>query len=192
MPFSYYERLSAREKAIYRKSDEMHAIRLPPPVAHALAETVGAMQEALARDRREAVAAAAQLIAGGICSALGARPVAVEVLEVRPRRRDSELHGLYTWEDDQEPRIQVWMRTAAKARVVAWKTFLRTLIHELWSVGNTSTLRQRSPLWWPHFSTSATPRTGTASSGSSRSIARRGRRAPGARTPAGTTRTRYA
>jgi len=131
MPFSYYDRLSMHEQAIYRKSDQLHAIRLPPPVAHALAETVSALQEALGRDRREAVEAAAQTIANGICGALGARRVDVEVLEVRPRRRDSELHGLYTWEEDEGPRIQVWMRTAAKARVVAWKTFLRTLTHEL-------------------------------------------------------------
>jgi hypothetical protein len=131
MPFSYFDRLSAREKTIYRKSDELHAIRLPPPVAHALAETVGALQEALAKDRRDAIAVCATTIANGICAAMGAPKVAVEVLEVRPRRRDSELHGLYTWEDGEQPRIQVWMRTAAKARVVAWKTFLRTLVHEL-------------------------------------------------------------
>src|SRR5262249_23594637 len=90
-----------------------------------------ALQESLARDRREAVEVAARTVADGICRALGTPRVAVEVLEVRPRRRDSELHGLYTWEDGEEPRIQVWMRTAAKARVVAWKTFLRTLVHEL-------------------------------------------------------------
>src|SRR5690349_4241794 len=99
MPFSYFDRLPEREKAIYRKSDEVHAIRLPPPVAHALCETVATLQEALAKDRRDAVEVCATTIANGICAALGTPRVAVDVLEIRPRRRDSELHGLYTWED---------------------------------------------------------------------------------------------
>ena len=131
MPFPYYDRLSPRQQTIYRQSDEVHAIRLPPPVAAALGETVDALREALARDRLPAVETAARTIVDGICGALGTPQVGLEVLEVRPRRRDSELHGLYTWEDGESPHIAVWMRTAAKAKVVAWKTFLRTLVHEL-------------------------------------------------------------
>ncbi|WP_233604846.1 MULTISPECIES: hypothetical protein [unclassified Corallococcus] len=33
-----------------------------------------------------------------------------------------ELHGLYTWAPGQRPRIQVWMRTAKRGRVVAFRT----------------------------------------------------------------------
>ena len=44
-----------------------------------------------------------------------------------------ELHGLYVPEpgEGEPPAIRVWMRTARKARVVAFRTFLRTLLHEL-------------------------------------------------------------
>ena len=58
-------------------------------------------------------------------------PVVVKVLSRRPRARDGELHGLYTWEDGQRPVIEVWMRTAEHRRVVAFRTFLRTLLHEV-------------------------------------------------------------
>ena len=57
--------------------------------------------------------------------------VTVEVLAERPRRRGSELHGLYTAAPGRKPRIKVWMRTAALGKVVAFKTFLRTLLHEV-------------------------------------------------------------
>jgi len=50
---------------------------------------------------------------------------------VRPASRDSELHGLYTNETGRRPRIRVWMRTARQGRVVAFRTFLRTLLHEI-------------------------------------------------------------
>ena len=50
----------------------------------------------------------------------------------RPADDYGELHGLYEPEDEGETaRITVWMRTAQKKQVVAFKTFLRTLIHEL-------------------------------------------------------------
>jgi hypothetical protein len=57
--------------------------------------------------------------------------VRVEVLAVRPHKPTEELHGLYTWEQGKTPRVQVWMRTAKQQRVVAFRTFLRTLLHEM-------------------------------------------------------------
>jgi len=54
----------------------------------------------------------------------------VRVLAARPSDDYGELHGLY--EPEPPPaRITLWMRTAAKRRVVAFKSFLRTLVHEL-------------------------------------------------------------
>ena len=50
---------------------------------------------------------------------------------MRPSRDWGELHGLYTQDADEVARIRVWMRTARKANVVAFRTFLRTLLHEL-------------------------------------------------------------
>jgi hypothetical protein len=58
-------------------------------------------------------------------------PVDVGVLAVRPTLREAELHGLYTREPGRRARIRVWMRTVRYKRVVAFRTFLRTLLHEV-------------------------------------------------------------
>lgn len=129
MPFSYYARLSAREKAIYDRSDGIALVAVPRP--EVLRPVATAVQEALARDDRAAVAAAAVRLCQGITESLGVGPVDVEVLAVRPTLRWGELHGLYTGDARRRPRIRVWMRTARHRRVVAFRTFLRTLLHEV-------------------------------------------------------------
>jgi hypothetical protein len=54
------------------------------------------------------------------------------VLEKRPSGDYGELHGLYEPEDGgKAARITVWMRTAQKQQVVKFRTFLRTVIHEV-------------------------------------------------------------
>jgi hypothetical protein len=50
---------------------------------------------------------------------------------VRPSAGWGELHGLYTRDERRPARIQLWMRTARHRRVVAFRTFLRTLLHEI-------------------------------------------------------------
>jgi hypothetical protein len=131
MRFSYYEKLSKRDQEIYRQSDRVAAIELERP--ETLAPRVEALRAALAADDQPAVGAAAQSLADGICDKLAVPPVDIEILAVRPRLADdAELHGLYTADDSAErPRIQLWMRTAARGRVVAFRTFVRTLLHEL-------------------------------------------------------------
>src|SRR5262249_2417579 len=129
MPFAYYERLSTRDKDIYRKSDRIGEVRLPYP--RLLWPFVDGLQEALAREQRPAIQAAAQHPCNGIAEMLEIPPVSVDVLAVRPTIRYGELHGLYTTGDRAVPRIQVWMRTVRHKRVVAFRTFLRTLLHEL-------------------------------------------------------------
>ena len=58
--------------------------------------------------------------------------IRVRVLAQRPADDSGELHGLYEPDDAGTPaRVSVWMRTAARRDVVAFKTFLRTLVHEL-------------------------------------------------------------
>jgi hypothetical protein len=43
-----------------------------------------------------------------------------------------ELHGLYEpGPPGQRARISVWMRTAQRRQVVAFRTFLRTFVHEI-------------------------------------------------------------
>lgn len=68
----------------------------------------------------------------GLTTAFGISPVRVSVLTVRPSRSWGELHGLYEPQaKGQLPTITVWMRTAKQRRVVAFRTYLRTLLHEL-------------------------------------------------------------
>jgi hypothetical protein len=129
MPFAYYDRLSSRNKAIYRRSDEIPRLELPH--AELLHPPVEAVREALQRDDRRAVEKAAGLLARGILKLLDLEPIAVQVLAVRPSESGGELHGLYTREEGRPTRIQLWMRTAHHRRVVAFRTFLRTLLHEL-------------------------------------------------------------
>ena len=45
--------------------------------------------------------------------------------------RNGGALGLYTPEEGPRPKIRVWMRTAKHGRVVAHRTFVRTLVHEL-------------------------------------------------------------
>jgi hypothetical protein len=129
MPFAYYDRLSSRNKAIYRRSDEIASVELPH--AEQLHPHVEALREALERDDRRGVERAASLLAKGILKVLDLPPISVQVLAVRPSSSGGELHGLYTREEGKPTRIQLWMRTAHHRRVVAFRTFLRTLLHEL-------------------------------------------------------------
>jgi len=129
MPFPYYQRLSPRDQAIYRRSDEVASITLPR--ASLLHPLVGGLREALEREDRRAVEMASRLLAEGMLKLLGLAPVDVQVLAVRPSSSGGELHGLYTREEGRRPRIQLWMRTARHRRVVAFRTYLRTLLHEV-------------------------------------------------------------
>src|SRR5439155_1696739 len=61
----------------------------------------------------------------------GIPAVRVEVLAARPHARWGELHGLYEAPRGARPKITLWMRTAKQRRVVAFRTFLRTLLHEV-------------------------------------------------------------
>jgi hypothetical protein len=128
--YAYYARLAPRQRAIYRRSDETQAIVLPAPTA--LWPLVGALQAALASAERARVERAAQALAEGLLENLAVRGVKVKVLSRRPSTASSELHGLYEVGAARGPAVvTVWMRTAAHKRVVAFRTFMRTLLHEL-------------------------------------------------------------
>jgi uncharacterized damage-inducible protein DinB len=127
--FGYYARLSRAQQAIYRKSDGITEIPLPrPELLHTLVEDLAS---ALASESRERTQVATERLIQGLARELGLPPVRVEVLAARPHARWGELHGLYTAEEGRLPKIQVWMRTAKQRRVVAFRTYLRTLLHEL-------------------------------------------------------------
>jgi hypothetical protein len=129
VPFAYYDNLSTDQQRVYRMSDGVAALRVREP--HTLGPLVEALRTALASGERAALERASTRLSDALCERLDVACVAVEVLEVRPSHETGELHGLYTLEPGRRPRLQVWMRTAKHARVVAFRTYLRTLLHEL-------------------------------------------------------------
>ncbi|KPJ84599.1 MAG: hypothetical protein AMS18_16680 [Gemmatimonas sp. SG8_17] len=129
MPYAYYDKLSARDKATYRESDRI--IRVPLKAAASMWPLVEQIRAALEEANRSEVQAYVQRLVTRMVTDLGAPPVHVKVLAARPSHDWGEMQGLYEPEDDDVAVITVWMRTAAKKRVVAFKTFLRTVLHEI-------------------------------------------------------------
>jgi hypothetical protein len=129
MPFAYFDRLSAAQKRIYRASDAIHIVKLPAPAE--LEPLAARVEHWLRAERRDELELACQRLANGLCDQLGVPRVRAKVLAARPSSHWGELHGLYDPEDRRTPEITVWMRTAQRKQVVAFRTFLRTLVHEL-------------------------------------------------------------
>ncbi len=131
MPFAYYDLLSAGQKRTYRKSDRI--LRIAWPDAAALMPLARAVESPLAVDDRAGVERACQRLVDAMNGQLATPPVTVRVLERRPSNNAGELQGLY--EPDEvtgaSARISLWMRTARKEQVVRFRTFLRTLVHEV-------------------------------------------------------------
>jgi len=130
MVFSYYKKLSAAQKRIYEKSDAIISVSLPD--AQKFQQFVPLLSSALTSEDREQVETICRKLALGMADRLAVPPLRVKVLAVRPSASWGELHGLY---EPVEGRayavITLWMRTAKHRRVVAFKSFLRTLLHEL-------------------------------------------------------------
>jgi hypothetical protein len=128
--FAYYAKLSAgRQRSIGRatRSRSSTSRRTSTP-ARASPGSATRSQ----RDDRAVVQAASQALIDALVAGYRVPKIRVRVLAQRPADETGELHGLYEPEDEGEPaRITVWMRTAARRDVVAFKTFLRTLVHEL-------------------------------------------------------------
>ena len=130
MVFSYYNKLSAANKRIYRESDGIIAV--PLPADDELQPLISLLSAALAGEDREQVEHICRRLALGITKQLATPPLRVKVLAVRPSASWGELHGLYEPSSGRASAvISLWMRTAKHRRVVAFKSFLRTLLHEL-------------------------------------------------------------
>jgi len=131
MPFAYFDRLTRRQQAIYLRSDAITTmpLRRPGPVR----PLVAALGRALDAGNRRFTEEATQQLATALAQALGTPPVRVKVLAARPHSGWGELHGLYetTNRRAELPLITLWMRTARQKRVVAFRTYLRTLLHEM-------------------------------------------------------------
>jgi hypothetical protein len=133
---SFYRRLGAEQKREYDRSDARRSLPLAPdPTLGAAANDVVAALDGGSTRRG---GAGAQRLVDGICAALNARSrgrpspaPSVKVLRTRPRRGQSEFHGLYTRFVNGDSEIRVWMLTAAHGQIVKPRTFLRTLLHEV-------------------------------------------------------------
>ncbi len=130
MVLAYYNRLSASRRRTYRKSDTLRSLPLPPNVSPA--EVLARLALALKHDRRMETQSACQELIDQLARGYAVPPIRVSVLAARPSNDYGELHGYYEpLEENKLAHISVWMRTAQRKQVVAFKTFLRTLIHEL-------------------------------------------------------------
>lgn len=130
MVYAYFRQLTPAQQGVYRESDEIHAIRLHD--ATPLWPLVAELESALRAGARVRTEAAGRALLAGLTERLGVSPLRLRVLAARPHTPYLELHGYY------EPRegrrwaaITLWMRTAKQRRIVAFRTFLRTLLHEL-------------------------------------------------------------
>jgi len=140
----YFTSLSKKQQSAYRASDAAGEIVLSAASYEGLKAkttrlrgTLSMASQSLEGGELLAVEGASRDLVRGVCEALKVSVPEVRVHEVRPRGAYGELHGLTTrWTHRQgtgedKTRIEVWMKTAIGDHVVAFKTFLRTLCHEL-------------------------------------------------------------
>ena len=129
MTFAYYKRLTRRQQGIYRKSNEVPAVRLPN--GRAVQPIVRRLEEALPGGDRHAVQELCTELLNTMADGLKIRRVRITVLARRPFDETEELHGCYQPAEERDHAvIKVWMRTAKRNQVVAFKSFLRTVLHE--------------------------------------------------------------
>ena len=107
----------------------VHVLLRQKPTLQASAE---ALRQPLVLGEVEALEQACQQLVDQLCDALNCVRVKVHIMERRSHDRRGELHGLYEVKQRgmRQARIYVWMRTAKRQQLVAYKTFLRTLVHE--------------------------------------------------------------
>lgn len=108
------------------------ALRITPRLARAVSLLPVALSREYPTDaeRRRKVGKVAQVICDEVCAAVGVRPPVVCVKGVRPIRQSGEYHGLYVSDGDSDE-ITVWMYTAKRRQIVAPRTLLRTIAHEV-------------------------------------------------------------
>lgn len=125
---NFRHRLGGRQQREYDRSNRVNAlsVRISPRAARA----VQLLEWTLVHADRSRTQRVAQVICDELCLALRVPALRVEVKTVRPSDRRGELHGLYQSAGRSQV-IQVWMLTAKRGQVVAYRTFLRTLMHEM-------------------------------------------------------------
>jgi len=131
LPFAYYHRLTKAQKRIYDESDRVVTSVTELYRPELQRERVLALQAALESGERASTERAAQALADGLTVALGVPRLRIQLAERRPSSRTGELHGLYEADEEGHYKVSLWMRTAQRQQVVKFKTFLRTMLHEL-------------------------------------------------------------
>ena len=127
MVFDYYYRLSRKNQAVYDRSDAITAVRLPD--AEPLKNRVADLRQALVAEDKKGAQTSCQSLATGMSERFKVSATRIKVLAARPHDDYGELQGLYESEAG-EVTITLWMRTARRRKVVAFRTFLRTFLHE--------------------------------------------------------------
>jgi hypothetical protein len=125
---NFRHRLNRAQQRAYDRSNAVSAI--PLRATPRLARAVHLLGWALEHDDRPRTAHVAQVICDELCAILRVRPLRVQVKAERPSDTRGELHGLYESTGRREV-VSIWMLTAKRGQVVAYKTFLRTLVHEM-------------------------------------------------------------
>jgi hypothetical protein len=125
---NFRHRLPRSQQKVYDRSNSIPAI--PLRVSPRLGRAAELLVQHLADGQQPMVERLAQAISDEICLALQVPGVKVRVRGTRPSNARGELHGLYS-PGPRQDRIEVWMITAKRGQVVAFKTFLRTLLHEI-------------------------------------------------------------
>ena len=129
MRFPYYDNLSATQKRIYRQSDAIKSIPLENPGA--IHPVVIRLEKSLEDNRRRDVAKHASEMCRLVCESLNTETLIVKISSKRPSSSTEELHGLYELTEGEAPVLTVWMKTAARGQAVAFRSFIRTVLHEL-------------------------------------------------------------
>lgn len=100
MPYSYYSKLKASDRAIYRRSDAIDCVPLPAGVAN-LRPVVKRLKDSLAAEDRKAIEQAVRDLTANLLSLVEVRQVTIKVLAARPSDDWGELHGLYEEAEDR-------------------------------------------------------------------------------------------
>ena len=129
MPFPYYDNLSATKKSIYRKSDAIENIPVKNPGR--IHPVIVRLKKSLEENKRRNVAKYASEVCRMVCKGIDTEALVVKISSKRPSSTSEELHGLYEWTEGEASVLTVWMKTAVKGQVVAFKSFIRTVLHEL-------------------------------------------------------------
>jgi hypothetical protein len=126
---SFRHRLTRAQQRTYDRSDAVTSVPLRADAR--LYAIVEALPAALGSGDPAGVQQVAQALCNELTRLLRVPPLRVLVSGTRPSNPRGELHGLYTPRAGGAGTIKVWMITAKRGQIVAFKTFLRTLLHEV-------------------------------------------------------------